>query len=69
MFAVKFLANPAFASNCYIVLNMLSVFTVHISRIAWGIIFWLVIVGISYQVMLCLCSKQTSQLKLFTCKN
>ena len=38
MFAVKLLANSAVASNCYIILNMPSVFTFHISHITWGII-------------------------------
>ena len=38
MFAVKLLANSAVASNCYIVLNMPSVFIFHISYITWGII-------------------------------
>ena len=38
MFAVKLLANSALASNCYIVLNMPSVFTFHISDIPWDII-------------------------------
>ena len=33
MFAAKLLANSAVASNCYIVLNMPSVFTFHISHI------------------------------------
>ena len=36
MFAVKLLPNSAVASNCYIVLNMSSVFTFHISHITWG---------------------------------
>ena len=31
MFAVKLLSNPAVFRNCYIVLNMPSVFTFHIS--------------------------------------
>ena len=38
MFAVTLLANSAVASDCYIVLNMPSVFTFHISHIIWGII-------------------------------
>ena len=31
MFVGELLANSAVASNCYIVLNMLSIFTFHIS--------------------------------------
>ena len=38
MFAVKLLANSAVASNCYISLNMPSVFTIHISDIPWDVI-------------------------------
>ena len=38
MFAVELLANSAVASDCYIALNMPSVFAFHISHITWGII-------------------------------
>ena len=42
MLAVKLLANSAVTINCYIVLNMPSVFTFHISHITWDIILQLV---------------------------
>ena len=35
MFAVELLANSAVASNCYIVLNMTSVVSFHVSYITW----------------------------------
>ena len=38
MSAVKLLANSAVVCNCYIVLNMTSIFMFHISHTTWGTI-------------------------------
>ena len=37
MFAVELLESSSVARDCYIVLNMPSVFTLHISHITWGV--------------------------------